>query len=134
MRKFIVVISILALLFCLISAAAEEIDLESMTTDELVELQIKVQDELYKRDRFMNCFLNPGEYVVGEDFEAGDYSIHCVEAFRTSGCKIDAIDSETKEQVIHYMSIKPDGLYRAKLKNGVILRMLDGVIELLPNN
>jgi len=134
MKKFVAVISILALLFCLISATAEEIDLESMTTDELVELQIKVQDELYKRDRFMNCFLNPGEYVVGEDFEAGDYLIHCVEAFRTSGCKIDAIDSETKEQVIHYMSIKPDGLYRAKLENGVILRMLDGVIELLPND
>ena len=58
MKKFIAVISILALLFCLASAFAEGIDLENMTTDELVALQIQVQDELYKRDRFMNCFLN----------------------------------------------------------------------------
>lgn len=134
MKKFVAVISILALLFCLFSAFAEGIDLENMTTDELVALQIRVQDELYKRDRFMNCFLNPGEYVAGEDFEAGDYLIHCIESDHRKGCLVDAVDQETGDEIIHLVVIKPDGLYRAKLPNGAVLRMRDGIIELLPND
>lgn len=133
MKKFVAVISILALLFCLVSAFAEGIDLENMTTDELVALQIQVQDELYKRDRFMNCFLNPGEYIIGEDIEPGDYLIHCVDSDFASGCILDAIDIETSADVIRAVRIKKDALYRANLSSGTLLRMRGGVIELLAN-
>lgn len=134
MKKFVAVISILLLLFCHFSALGEEIDLSTMTTDELINLQIKIQDELYTRDRFMNCFLNPGEYVIGEDIASGDYLIHCVDLQRYGACRICTYDKETGKYVIHTASLDVDDLYRAKMNIGEVLYIRDGIVELLQND
>lgn len=134
MKRIIVVTSIILLVFCFVSAIAEGIDLEAMSTDDLVQLQIKIQDELYKRDRFMDCFLNPGEYIVGEDIEPGDYLVHCVDTLNTIGkCRFALVDIETNKDIDHNYDFRIDQLYRLNMKIGSKLVFKDGVIELLPN-
>ena len=132
MKKVLVSISILLLVFWCFSALAEGIDLSEMTTDELIDLQIRIQDELYTRDRFMDCFLYPGDYVIGEDIEPGDYLIHCVpgEKYYTSHIYADMLD--TGKTVVQFRRIEQDGLVRANLPEGSVLHLADGVIELLP--
>lgn len=133
MKKFVAVISILLLLFCHFSAISEEIDLESMSTNELMQLQIMVQDELYKRDRFMDCFLNPGEYIVGEDIEPGDYLVHCVSVYNGSvNCLIALIDIETNKEIEHDSRFRVDNLHRFKMEIGTKFCISGGVVELLP--
>ena len=131
MKKFVAVISILLLLFCHFSAFGEEIDLSAMTTDELINLQIKIQDELYTRDRFMDCFLYQGDYYIGEDIEPGDYLIHCIETDDRLRCYVGADFIDTEESVFHTMRMEEDDLLRVKLPEGVILHIVSGVVELL---
>lgn len=59
------------------TAYASSIDLESMTTDELIELKDKIYQEIMERvqDEGVEEPIYQGTYIVGEDIKPGKYVI-----------------------------------------------------------
>ena len=74
MKRLSVVLVVLSLFVT--CAFAENVDLKSMTTDEIVALQSKIIKELTKRNFPTKSFTVPiGEYIVGVDIPAGNYRV-----------------------------------------------------------
>lgn len=78
MKKFVAVISILALLFCLVSAFAEGIDLKSLSDADLNELMSNVLAEIGTRQLYTEDMYWPDVYECGKDFEPGNYIVEMV--------------------------------------------------------
>ena len=72
MKKILTVI-LLLVLTC--SVAYAEINLSSMTTEELIALQTSITKELMDRGAMKSANVPAGEYIIGKDIPAGDYSI-----------------------------------------------------------
>lgn len=68
-------LSVILSVFILSSAALAEIDLESMSYDELYYLYQRVQVQLMKRNEWKEVTAPVGIWKVGEDIPAGSYSI-----------------------------------------------------------
>lgn len=73
MKKIALILTLL-LLFSGFSLA-EGIDLNGMTFDELVELEIQVQKAIIEAQPYSPTVFYPGTYTVGEDFDPGFYLI-----------------------------------------------------------
>lgn len=71
------VFSIIALLLVPIFAVSEEIDLSAMTMSELIELDLRIEQELQLRDYTDGQYLYQGTYEVGRDIEPGRYVFKC---------------------------------------------------------
>jgi hypothetical protein len=76
MKKLVLLIVAL-LLVSIVVVHAEGIDLSEMTTEELIELDLAITEELRGRDTIVENYLYQGKYVVGEDFEEGRYLLKC---------------------------------------------------------
>ena len=63
--------------FFLLLPGAGEIDLSSMTDDEIVELTDLVSKELVSRGNEKSAALPAGKYTGGKDLPAGAYIITC---------------------------------------------------------
>lgn len=74
MKKTLIVLLVIFTLFTT-TAYASSVDLESMTTDELIELRNQIVQEINSRLGFDESKIYIGEYVVGQDIKAGDYII-----------------------------------------------------------
>lgn len=72
MKKLIAVCMVLGLL---LSCAAAETDLSSMSYDDLVQLQKKVVFEIMSRPEWKQVTVPAGTWRVGDDIPAGYYSI-----------------------------------------------------------
>lgn len=59
----------------MVSVAFADVDLSSMTTEELVELKAQVVGELMQRGEIKAAKVPAGEYTVGVDVPAGSYTI-----------------------------------------------------------
>lgn len=129
MKKFIAVISILALLFCLVSAFAEGIDLTSMSKQELIELEIAIKEELAQRDPFSEIVLYPGKYVVGKDMLASDYIFHGLDNNKQEAY-IFIRDSET-DKTISKGHVKPGENMRFELEEGIYVQIDDAPVILI---
>lgn len=55
--------------------AMADVDLKSMSFDELVDLQSQILEEAVSREEFKCVSVPSGEYTVGSDIPAGDYTI-----------------------------------------------------------
>lgn len=55
--------------------AMADVDLKSMSFDELVDLQSQILEEVVSRKEFKCVSVPAGEYTVGSDIPAGDYTI-----------------------------------------------------------
>lgn len=55
--------------------AMAEVDLKSMSFDELVDLQSQILEEVVSREEFKCVSVPAGEYTVGSDIPAGNYTI-----------------------------------------------------------
>lgn len=55
--------------------AMADVDLKSMSFDELVDLQSQILEEVVSREEFKCVSVPAGEYTVGVDIPAGDYTI-----------------------------------------------------------
>lgn len=130
MKKFVAVISILALLFCLVSGFAEGIDLENMETQELIDLQAEIQRLLLERDPMNNAILYPGDYLVGEDIEAGSYFIQSIDSDEWSDLCVDVNDSETGEN-LKFQVIRDGKMAQFRLEEGQILVITNAIGSLI---
>lgn len=73
MKKLLVALLVLSLTMSFLSGFSETIDLDSMSYNELIELEFSVLEKIYTYDSGNTSFYYPGVYVVGEDIEAGSY-------------------------------------------------------------
>lgn len=55
--------------------AMADVDLKSMSFDELVDLQSQILEEVVSREEFKCVSVPAGEYTVGSDIPAGNYTI-----------------------------------------------------------
>lgn len=74
MKKILIVLLVICTLFTT-TVYASSVELESMTTDELIELRNQIVQEINNRLGFDESKIYIGDYVVGEDIKAGDYII-----------------------------------------------------------
>ena len=74
MKKTLIALLVICTLFTT-TVYASPVDLESMTTDELIELRNQVIQEINSRFSFDESKIYIGEYIVGQDIKAGDYII-----------------------------------------------------------
>lgn len=130
MKKFVVVISILALLFCLVFAFAEGIDLESMDTQELIDLQAEIQKLLAEKDPLNNALLYPGKYLVGEDIEPGSYFIQSVDSSEYSDLCVQINDGDTGEK-LEFQAIRDNKMAQFRLEDGQIVEIFNAVGALI---
>jgi len=69
-------ILILILAVCMIiSVAAAETDLQSMSYDELIRLQQEIVNEIISRPEWKEVKVPSGSWTVGKDIPAGEYSL-----------------------------------------------------------
>lgn len=75
MRKL--VLFIVSLFLISASAVSEEIDLSAMSMTELIDLDLRIEQELQSRDFTDGQYLYQGTYEVGRDIEPGRYIFKC---------------------------------------------------------
>lgn len=131
--KRALVILLVMVIFC-VPAFAEDIDVDSMTLDELVILRNKVVMEI--RERLSDTLIDniyPGKYVVGIDIEEGIYLI--------TGMTSDPSfmmwlyeESDSKLKALFNKKIEKDDFYCLQLRNNMVLEVTSGeaMVTLLP--
>ena len=67
--------SILAILLMVPFFAGAEIDVKSLSTEEMLALRVSIVEELMSRGEMKSAKVPAGEYIVGEDIPVGSYSI-----------------------------------------------------------
>lgn len=55
--------------------AYADVDVKSLSTEELIALRVSIAAELMDRGEMKSATVPAGEYIVGEDIPAGSYSI-----------------------------------------------------------
>ena len=76
MRRFFVVL-LVVLTFSTSAASALTIDLENATLDELIQARADIEQAITENKDFKTFQVPIGEYVVGQHFPSGEYSITC---------------------------------------------------------
>lgn len=104
-------------------ALAESIDLANMGTDELMQLYIDMQTELYQRDLGKNLPIRyQGKYKIGEDIEPGNYYVTGVGESDPDGetdwVVLETVtDFETREKIDSFIC-EPGETFFYKLEEG----------------
>jgi len=73
--KKILILAMMAALVITAAASAEDYDFSGKTTAELVEIQRKVNEALWKSDGWNEVTVPGGDYEVGKEIPAGEWSI-----------------------------------------------------------
>lgn len=97
MRKLTIVILSFLLAFSG-SAFAEGIDMEAMSTDELLALREQLSAEINERLGDDNALIGDGVYVAGVDIKPGMYQITCAAAFDGREFYINLFESKENYQ------------------------------------
>lgn len=112
---------VLVMLFSMVCAFAESVDLSGLSDDELIELDFQIQEEISNRDNFMDSILYPGKYIVGEDLEEGEYIVKCLKLINEDyvyGYVELYPETEPHGDSIDYSALELGDEYRLKLTKG----------------
>ena len=125
MKKILVSLMLVFALTFSICVAEEmsSFNLEEMSLEELLNLDMAIQEEIYNRDQFNEIVLFPGKYVIGQDLNAGTYIVICqhLERENRSG-ELYRFDNEKKSNVIEYFYPHQVGdAYQIVLKDGEMI-------------
>lgn len=71
------ILAVLFLLVLTVPAAAESVDLDSLSFQELAALRDRIQLAMMQRDEWQEVTVPQGVYKVGEDIPAGKWRIKC---------------------------------------------------------
>lgn len=116
MKNLYRIISVLlVLLFSISPACAETIDLSNLSYKELIALRLQVDFAIAETGEWKQVVVPPGEYIVGADIPAGDYTL-------TTGDEwCDLIVYEDGKIIHHYNSHVPETIGKLTLKDGQIV-------------
>lgn len=78
MKKRIALLLMLIVMLCTGLAKAEEIDLSTLTNDEIMTLMNRVQQEIVDRHIAGTATLASGAYIGGRDLPVGSYIFTCL--------------------------------------------------------
>lgn len=77
MKKWIAALFVLVIIACSSITMAEEIDISTLSDDEIVALMAQVQEEMVARRIAGTANLTSGTYIGGKDIPAGSYIYTC---------------------------------------------------------
>ena len=69
------IVAMIAALLFFIAPAFADVDLSSISLEELIELRQQINLELWNRTQIKSVTVPPGVYVIGKDIPAGHWSI-----------------------------------------------------------
>ena len=131
MKKMAVLFLALILIFP--AARAEDIPISSLSTDELISLRDRINDELSLRLKDGTSAIYSGDYVVGQDIKAGQYILYftkCAEAYGYGEIVIyaNAAAREKRERSIQhprknvetYLNLRDGMILEIRLGSGVL--------------
>lgn len=72
-----ILFTMLVLFIALSSAVAEDIDLSSLSFDDLSVLRARCQVEMMARDEWQEVEVPQGVYIVGKDIPEGKWTLYC---------------------------------------------------------
>lgn len=122
MKKLVSIILFITLF--VVPALADEIDLSSMTFDELLTLRAALNSEISMRLENESSNIYSGKYIVGEDIKAGTYVLF---ADMPSAYYVSIqISWPDKSHEVVFEQIKINETYYLDLKEGCVL-YLDGI-------
>lgn len=76
MRKIIALFMVICMLFAIPTVvSAEELDLSTLTDEEICELSSRIQQEFVERNIQKSAEIPAGTYTVGEEIPAGSYDL-----------------------------------------------------------
>ena len=136
MKKLICII-IASVLFTV--PAFAEIDLSSLSFDELRQLQERISKELVTRPEWKSVPVPPGLYKIGLDIPAGEWQLTCYEtrwerAYIKYGSAINTAGTEViaPTEWAGYVNIAPDASSKTKinilLADGYYIEIQDGTV------
>lgn len=109
---------------------AEEIDIDSMSLDQLIALDLRIEQKIYEMDSLSNSVLYPGRYIAGSDIETGEYLFRCVSFMPGRNlASIRKLDANTKELDLELLDLEES--YRLRFDEGEMLDLENGVVVFL---
>lgn len=123
----ILVLSLALVLFAL-PVLAESLDLQAMSTEDLIALQAAVNKELAARNfAEKEVTVPPGTYIIGEDIPAGNYSFRCDSSF--AGIDIE----EANGRFVSGHSLREgETVGKQPLANGQVIEISYGSVVFMP--
>lgn len=113
------IISLVLVLLLFPALAMAEINLSSMTNDELIQLKTQILDELLTRSEIKEVKVPAGEYTVGEDIPVGSYTVYADSA----ACMLTVNEYE----VLHYLG-QSEHIGKLVLKDGDTVNLVGSCI------
>ena len=125
MKKLICLLLILCL-FPVIALA--DVDLSSMSFDELVQLSQSVTMEIMSRPEWKEVTVPSGSWYVGKDIPAGDYSVYPT----SKGGYIRVLNENGKTLITQGLRKETDIFGKLELKDGYTVQIEDGSLIFRP--
>ena len=119
---------LLAIVMLTVPAVAEELDLSSMPTDELISLSNRVSSELKSRFSSDADAIAEGVYVVGRDIKSGSYEFTCTstrDVFSKADISVYVFPDEAS---LREMSPILQGATCLSINDTVGLNLVDGMV------
>ena len=135
MKKSIIVAAIAAAFAMSVVGYASDIDLKSLSDDEITQLFSDVEQELVDRNLNKTSDLLPGTYVGGVDIPVGGYDIVAPADDERFSIEMTGIDKNTADYY-YYESADPnaDGNFHISIKDGYTLTVDGRAATITINN
>ena len=127
MKKLIVLIG--CMLVLTFPAFAEDFDLSSFSTDELIMIRNEIDEELINRGESVGDKITSGTYEVGRNIKAGTYMLEITETFHGYAYsyvwEFDSIEAQYDRDGI-VTEVHPNEEHYLKLTDGMVLEIEAG--------
>lgn len=130
MKKIVAICITIALLILSVCALAESLDLDAMTLDQLISLELDVQKKIYEQDPMAKHVLYPGTYIVGDDIDAGDYLVQCV-SLMSDEKYVRLIHRDANGEHLEEPCLDIEEVCRIRFEEGQDLKILYGVVTII---
>ena len=127
MKKYFRILIAMLTIFYLFTSTAlcENIDLSSMTLDELFALRLRLNSEIDSR-YVDDIAIYDGRYVVGKDIKAGFYLIYNDLTYRDYITIVITYPSETGDtKIVEYLTNEHP--YYLRLEDGCVMEISDAI-------
>ncbi|MBQ8707903.1 MAG: hypothetical protein IJ523_07440 [Succinivibrionaceae bacterium] len=128
MKRILAVIMILMAFS--VAAFAEEIDLASMSTKELLALHESLDSILEERFSCQLDVIYPGDYIVGQDIKEGSYVFSCTKVGMANFWILTTYATEddyANRNSLARQNLQVNGQAQINLTDGMVLSVGDGL-------
>lgn len=131
MKRVILFILALAIVCAVIGHAEQttKFDFSALTDSELIDAKVLLDREFTQRSIKAGSVMYPGDYVAGQDFEPGRYTINCVECINGRDYGYIATFN-TENRLDLYERFEEDYTFSYNFENGSYIRIETGVVVL----